>query len=274
MKGFDYGKAFRLDGKVALVTGAARGLGAEIARALAQVGASVLLSDVMEEQGRDTAARLREAGASVDFVRHDVTDEAQWEHAVAAAVTRFGGLDVLVNNAGIETAALITRCTVEDFRRTLDVNVVGTFLGIKHAVQAMSPGGSSGRGGSIINLSSAAGTVGVTTHAAYCTSKGAVRLLTKAAAVECGQLKTGIRVNSIHPAVIRTKMGDDFIRYFVDLGLAPDFAASEAAFLAALPMGHFGATDDVASAAIYLASEASKWVTGAELAVDGGFTAA
>ncbi len=273
MKRFDYNKAFRLDGKVALVTGAARGLGAEVAAALAQVGASVLLTDVMEEQGRQTTARLRQEGAKVEFLRHDVTDEGQWEHAVASAVQKFGGLDVLVNNAGIETAALITQCTVEDFRRVMDINVTGTFLGIKHAVRAMSPGGSSGRGGSIINLSSAAGTIGVTTHAAYCTSKGAVRLLTKAAAVECGQLKTGIRVNSIHPAVIRTKMGDDFIRYFVDLGLAPNFEASEAAFLAAVPMGHFGATDDVASAAIYLASEASKWVTGAELAVDGGLTA-
>ncbi len=271
---YDYAKSFRLDGKVALVSGAARGLGAEIAQALAAMGAKVLVTDVADGGGRGTVEAIRAGGGTAEAMSHDVTVEAQWQAAVAAAVSKLGGFDVLVNNAGIETAALLSQCSVEDFRKTLDVNVTGAFLGIKHAVQAMSPGGTAGKGGSIINLSSAAGFIGVAAHAAYCTSKGAVRLLTKAAAVECAQLGTGIRVNSIHPAIVQTDMGKSFLKDFVDLGLAPDFAAAEANILALHPMGHFGEPRDVASAVLYLAADASKWVTGAELAVDGGLAAA
>ena len=269
----DYREAFRLDGKVALVTGAARGIGAEIALAFAQVGAKVLVTDIAEAAGRGTVARIETAGGRAEFHRHDVTDEAQWEAAVAAAVSRFGGLDVVVNNAGIETAALLAHCTVEDFRRVQDVNVTGVFLGIKHAVRTMSPGGAAGRGGSIVNISSIAGMIGSTAHAAYHASKGGVRLLTKAAAIECAQLNMGIRVNSVHPGIVATDMGDDFIRHFVDLELAPDVASAEAAFKTAHPLG-FGKPEDVACAALYLASDASKWSTGTELVLYGGYTAA
>lgn len=259
--------AFRLDGKVALVTGGARGIGAAVCEALAQAGAAVLVTDVLEGPGLETVERIRAAGGTAAFLRHDVTVEAQWEAAVAHAVQQFGALHVLVNNAGIETAALIANCEIEDFRRVMDVNVTGVFLGHKHALRVMKAGSS------IVNLSSVAGIIGTTGHVAYHASKGAVRLMTKAAAVECAQLGTGIRVNSIHPGIVSTDMGTNFIKHFVDLGLAPDYATAETAIKAIHPMG-FGETSDVANAVIYLASDAAKWITGSELVVDGGLTAA
>ncbi|NKF21858.1 glucose 1-dehydrogenase [Solimonas marina] len=268
----DYGKRFRLDGKVALVTGAARGIGAEIAMALAQAGAAVLVSDVADGGGKATVAAIRKMGGKAEACVHDVTDEAQWEAAVAKAQSAMGRLDIVVNNAGIETAALLSQCTLEDFRQVLDVNVSGVFLGVKHAIRAMAA--PQGAGGAIINLSSVAGLIGTTGHAAYHTSKGAVRLLTKAAAVECAQLGTGIRVNSVHPAIVATEMGTNFIQHFVDLGLAPDYATAEGAIKGAHPLGRFGEPADVASAVVYLASDAAQWMTGTELVLDGGYTAA
>lgn len=270
---FDRGASFRVDGKVALVTGGARGLGAEICRALAGAGAAVLVTDVLETEGRAVAEELRAAGAKAAFLRHDVTDEPQWEAAVAAALKQFGGLEILVNNAGIETMQFLTETDVGEFRRILDVNVTGVFLGCKHAVRAMRPGGASGRGGSIINLSSIAGVIGVTALSAYNASKGAVRILTKSVAVECGQLKTGVRCNSIHPGIIWTDMGRHFLNNFVDLGLSPDVAATEAAFKAAIPVGAFGEASDIAAGALFLASDASRYMTGSELVIDGGYTA-
>jgi NAD(P)-dependent dehydrogenase (short-subunit alcohol dehydrogenase family) len=261
----DGGKAFRLDGKSALVSGAARGIGAAVAAALAEAGAAVMVTDVLEKEGRDTVAKIQQAGGRAAFVKHDVTSEAQWEAAMAAAVNAFGKLDVLVNNAGIETAALLAQCTLEDFERVMKVNVSGVFLGLKHAVRVM-------KGGSIINLSSVAGLIGTTGHIAYHASKGAVRLMSKAAAVECAQLGTGIRVNSVHPAIVQTDMGTNFIKHAVELGLAPDYATAEAAFKAGHLLG-FGQTSDVANAIVYLASDASRWVTGTELVLDGGYTA-
>lgn len=269
----DYAKCFRLDGRVALVSGAARGIGAAIAEALAQSGASVLVTDVLDGPGRETVKRIRKAGGQAEFQAHDVVDEAQWEAAVDAAIRHFGGLDVVVNNAGIETAALLTQCTLEDFRRVMDVNVTGVFLGLKHAVRAMSPGGGAGKGGAVINMSSVAGMIGTTGHISYHTSKGAVRLLSKTAAVECAQLGTGVRVNSVHPAIVETEMGTNFVKHLVDLQLAPDYDTAEAAVKGGHPIGHFGAPEDVAAAVIYLASDAAKWVTGTELVVDGGYTA-
>jgi NAD(P)-dependent dehydrogenase (short-subunit alcohol dehydrogenase family) len=268
----DYSKLFRLDGKVALVSGAARGIGAEVAQALAQAGAAVLVTDVADGGGKATAEAIRKAGGKADCCVHDVTREADWEAAVTAAKSKLGGLDVVVNNAGIETAALLSQCTVEDFRHVLDINVTGVFLGIKHAIRAMAA--PAGKGGAIVNLSSVAGLIGTTGHAAYHTSKGAVRLLTKAAAVECAQLGTGIRVNSVHPAIVATEMGTNFIQHFVDLGLAPDYATAEGAIKAAHPIGRFGEPTDVAGAVLYLASDATKWMTGTELVIDGGYTAA
>lgn len=268
----DYAKSQRLDGKVALVTGGGGGIGAESARALAQMGAAVLVTDISEAAGKATADGINKAGGRAAFFKHDVTKEAQWEAAVAEVIKQFGGYDILLNNAGIETAAFISQCTNEDFSQVMNVNVNGVFLGLKHAVRAMSPGGPAGKGGSIINLSSVAGLIGTTGHIAYHTSKGAVRLMSKAAAVECAQLGTGIRVNSLHPAIVRTEMGDNFMKHFVDLGLAPDVATAEAAVGAGHLLG-FGKPPDVASAVVFLASEASRWMTGTELVIDGGYTA-
>lgn len=268
----DYGRAFRVDGKAAVVTGAARGIGAEIAAALAQAGASVLVTDLLEDDGNATVARIRGAGGTAEFLRLDVTSEAQWEAASAAVIDHFGRYDILVNNAGIETAALVSQCTLEDFKNVQDVNVNSVFLGTKHAVRAMSPGGPSGKGGSIVNLSSVAGIIGTAAHVSYHSSKGAVRLLTKAVAIECAALQSGIRVNSVHPGIVDTAMGTSFVRDFVDLGLAPDIETAEAGIQALHPLG-FGTTEDVACAVLYLASDAAKWVNGSELVVDGGLTA-
>jgi 3alpha(or 20beta)-hydroxysteroid dehydrogenase len=265
--------AFRLDGKVALITGAARGIGAAIAAALAQAGAAVMITDILDGAAAETASRIRAAGAQAAHQKHDVTVEVQWESTIAATIKQFGGLDIVVNNAGIETAALLMQCTVEDFRRVMEVNVTSVFLGLKHAVRAMAPGGAAGKGGAIVNLSSVAGLIGTTGHIAYHTSKGAVRLLSKAAAVECAQLGTGIRVNSVHPAIVETQMGTNFIQHAVDLGLAPDYKTAEAAFKAAHPLGRFGEPGDVANAVVYLAADSGKWITGTELVLDGGYTA-
>ncbi len=270
---FDYAKAFRVDGKVALVSGGARGLGAEMCRALAQGGAAVLVTDVLEKEARGVVEELKASGAHADFLKLDVTAESQWEEAVGTATRKLGGLDVLVNNAGIETMQFLTETSVEEFRRILDINVTGTFLGCKHAVRAMRPGGAAGKGGSIINLSSIAGLIGVTALGAYNASKGAVRILTKSVAVECGQLKTGIRCNSIHPGVVWTDMGRHFLQNFVDLKLVPDLATAESSFKAAHPIGEFGQPRDIASATLFLASDASRWITGSEMVVDGGYTA-
>lgn len=268
-----YLERIRLDGKVALISGAARGLGAEVAEALLQAGACVMLTDVLDDLGLHTATRLAERhGGRTAFKHQDVTCEAHWVAAVEATVERFGGIDILVNNAGIETAALVAECELEDFQRTMAINVDGVFLGVKHALRAMRPGGASGRGGSIINLSSVAGLIGMPSLTAYCTSKGAVRLLTKAAAVESAKLGYGVRINSIHPAVIKTEMGVNVVNNLVKVGLLPDAASADAHIESLHPLG-YGQPHDVASAVLFLAGPASGWMTGSELVVDGGASA-
>ena len=269
----DYVQMFRLDGRVAVVTGGAQGIGAETSRALAQVGAAVLLTDVNDAAGNQTAERIRAEGGRAEFLHQDVIDEARWETVIAEAKSRFGGLDILVNNAGIERMGLLDDVDVATVREVLDTNVVGVLLGCKHAMRAMRRDSGAGRGGSIINISSVAGLIGVTALAAYNASKGAVRLLTKSVAVECAQFKTGIRCNSIHPGVIHTDMGHKFLQNFVNLGLAPDVPTVDAAFKAVIPYGEYGEVRDIASAALYLAADASRYMSGAEVVVDGGWSA-
>ncbi len=266
---------FRLDGKVALVTGAARGIGAACARTLGAAGASVLLTDVLDDAGRATAADLGRDGIRAAFLAHDVCSEAGWSAAVARAVDHFGGLDVVVNNAGIELMRSITDTALEDWRRVQAVNVDGVFLGLKHAIIAMRPGGAAGRGGSIVNLSSIAGLVGYPGLTAYCASKGAVRLLTKAAAIECARFALGVRVNSVHPGLIQTPMLENLFRETVALGLAPDEQSGRDAVFAQQPMPEIRAVpQDIANLVLFLASDASRYVTGSEYVADGGFTAA
>ena len=184
----DTDTAFRLDGQVALVTGAGRGLGAAIARALAEAGAAVMLSDVDADAVQRSAGELAADGLVAEGLVQDVVDEAAWPAVIDETLAHFGGLDIVVNNAGIEVVAPLIATELRDFQRMMDVNVTGVFLGIKHAVQAMMPGGRAGKGGSIVNLSSVAGLIGVAGLGGYCASKGAVRLLSKAAAVEYARI--------------------------------------------------------------------------------------
>jgi NAD(P)-dependent dehydrogenase (short-subunit alcohol dehydrogenase family) len=252
----------RLSGKVALVTGAAMGLGAATARRFAAEGAAVLLTDREAEAGEAQAAAILADGGRAAFVAHDVTDGAQWEAAVAEAVTRFGALHILVNNAGIagENLPLFEHNT-EAWRRIMAVNLDGVYFGLRAAGPAIAASG----GGSVINLSSILGKVGLANAAAYCASKGGVLMLTKAAALEWAPMN--IRVNSVHPGFIDTPM--------VRNALAQSENGNEMASLlvAAHPIGRFGVPAEIADAILFLASDDSRFMTGAELVVDGGYTA-
>lgn len=264
---------FSLAGKVALVTGAAKGLGAAIADGLAAHGAAVVVTDVDEKLGQTVARGIENDGGKATFLKLDVLDETGWETVVEKTIEQFGGLDILVNNAGIEKLQLLADTDLESHRRVMAVNVDGVFLGIRTAVRVMSPGGRSGRGGSIINMSSASGHIGFPGLSSYSASKGAVRLLTKNAAVEFARLKLNVRVNSIHPAFIMTDMGINVTHEMVKLGMAQSTEEAVKAINEVLPMGRCGEPRDVAAAAIYLASDAAQWVTGAEINVDGGLVA-
>ncbi|MSQ12623.1 MAG: glucose 1-dehydrogenase [Dehalococcoidia bacterium] len=246
----------RLDGKVALVSGAARGLGAAEARLFAQEGAKVILGDVLEVEGRRTAAEIGEAGGQAVFLKLDVTKEEDWKRAVDLAVSRFGKLTTLVNNAGILRRGNVEETSVEQWDLVMDINVKGVFLGTKYAIPAMRKAG----GGSIINTSSVAGLRGGGATA-YTTSKGAVRLLTKATAVQYG--KDGIRCNSIHPGVIDTDMLAD----------ALNDPERRAALVSGIALGRVAMPEEVATCVLFLASDESSYVTGSELVVDGGMTA-
>ena len=253
----------RLDGKVALISGGARGQGAVEARLFAREGAKVAIGDILESEGLQVEAGINESGGECLFVRLDVTSEEDWLHAVESTVARFGKLDVLVNNAGIGSPRGPDgrRVTIEDLTeaqwdRVMDVNAKGVFLGTKYAIPEMHKAG----GGSIINISSVAGLVGGTTTA-YGASKGAVRIFTKATAIQYA--KDGIRANSVHPGVIETDMTADM--------LADE--AGRQANLARHPIGRFGTAEDVAYGVLYLAADESSFVTGSELVIDGGLTA-
>ena len=264
---------FALPGKVALVTGAARGIGAACAHALAEAGARVMVTDVLDGPARELAADIRARGGQADVTALDVTDEAQWERAVRDTVERCGGLDILVNNAGIEIFTPLATMSLADWRRLQAVNVDGVFLGLKHAILAMRPGGVAGRGGAVINISSVTGMVGFPGAAAYSASKGAVRMLTKSAALECAQGAFQIRVNSVHPGVIRTAMADNLEAELVSLGLAATNAEAARLMESLHPIGRLGEPVDVARVVQFLASDAARFVTGSEYVVDGGFTA-
>jgi NAD(P)-dependent dehydrogenase (short-subunit alcohol dehydrogenase family) len=261
-----------LSGKVAAVTGAAGGIGAEVARMLAKAGAHVVVGDVQAERGEQVATQIREAGGQAIFIAHDTSIEDQWIAFIDTALNSFGGLDILVNNAGIEQTCFLENITVTDIQKLLAVNVTGVLIGHKHAVRAMKPNGRAGKGGSIINLSSVAGLIGTPGLGVYSASKGAVRLLTKAAAVEFGRLGYGIRVNSIHPGLVETEMGEKLLNDFVSLGMFKDRDDAYAQMKAAHPLGITGLPSDIANLALFLASDLSRWISGAELVADGAMT--
>ena len=247
----------RLHGKVALITGAARGQGAAEARLFAQEGAKVVLADVTDQEGIAVATEIAEEGADAIYVHLDVTNEAEWEAAILETVSKFGKLDILVNNAGIWRRGHVTETSSEQWDSILDVNSKGVFLGTKAAIPEMRKAG----GGSIVNISSTAGLVGSRTSAAYSASKGAVRIFSKSTAIQYAS--EGIRANSIHPGPIDTDMGDQ---------VWPD-ATSREASISRTALARIGTAKDIAYGALYLASDEASFVTGSELVIDGGVTA-
>ncbi|UUU42129.1 glucose 1-dehydrogenase [Streptomyces sp. NBC_00162] len=241
-----------LSGKVVVITGAARGLGAAAARAVVDGGGKVLVTDVLEAEGAETAAKL---GGSARFLRHDVTSEADWQAALEYAVAEFGRIDGLVNNAGIATGQFLEHESVEHFRQVVEINLVGVFIGIKTAIPLLRANG----GGSIVNISSAAGLTGLALTAGYGASKWGVRGLSKIGAVELAEAR--IRVNSVHPGMTLTPM------------TAPVGIQAGEGNYPGTPMGRVGVPEEIAAAVAFLLSDAAGYMTGAELAVDGGWTA-
>ena len=251
------GDAMRLQGKVALITGGARGQGAAEARLFAREGAKVVIADVLDPDGIAVAAAINELGGDATYVHLDVSRESDWQDAIAAAVAAYGKLDVLVNNAAIWRGGHVLDTGGDQWDAVLDINAKGVFLGTKLAIPEMRRAG----GGSIVNISSTAGLVGSRTSTAYSASKGAVRLFTKSTAVQYGA--EGIRANSIHPGPIDTPMGDQ---------VWPD-ADSREETIDRTVLKRIGTPEDIAKGALFLASDESSFMTGAELVIDGGLTA-
>ena len=248
----------RIENKVALISGGARGMGAAEAILFASEGAKVVIGDVLEDEGRQTEAQINESGGQCLFVRLDVTSESNWQDAIATAVARFGKLDILVNNAGIFPLGNVEDTSEELWDRVMAVNAKGVFLGTKHAIPEMRKAG----GGSIINISSIAGLIGSRGAAAYGASKGAVRIFTKSTAIQYAA--DGIRANSVHPGIIETPMS------------IPTILTTEEqreTQIDRTPLGRIGTADDVASGVLFLASDESSFITGSELVIDGGLTA-
>ena len=250
----------RLEGKTALVTGAASGIGLQTSIRLAEEGALVMMTDINHEEGLQQAEKL---GANATFLKLDITEEEEWISVLDETVKRFGRLDILVNSAGMVLIADVEQITLEDWRKVHAINLDGTFLGCKHGVRVMKEFGA----GSIINLSSVSGMIGGFNLAAYNSSKGAVRMLTKSVALHCARAGYGIRCNSIHPTFIETPMLESMIRD------SPDPEKARQTLVRQVPLRRIGKPDDVANMIVYLASDESTFVTGTEMVIDGGVIA-
>jgi 3alpha(or 20beta)-hydroxysteroid dehydrogenase len=257
-------------GRKALVTGGARGLGAGMAEALARCGAAVVIGDVREDLGKETADQLSQSGARAGFVPLDVTDDASWDQAISATISELGGLDIVINNAGVEISSLVIDLDPADVMRMLEVNVLGTALGIKHAFRAMRPGGPAGQGGAVVNVSSVAATIAFPGIAGYSATKSAVDRLTRVAAMESGKLGYGVRVNCVYPGLVPTEMGNQLAQDMVTLGLFPNVEECVGAVVGLTPHGRLGEVAEVADAVVFLASDGARFITGAGLPVDGG----
>jgi 3(or 17)beta-hydroxysteroid dehydrogenase len=264
----------RLDGKVALISGAARGIGAETARLMMEAGAKVVVGDVLDERGRETVNVLDRAGGGAIYAHLDVTREGDWSAAIATATDRFGGLDILVNNAGVFLGASLEEATLADWHRLCGVNLTGVFLGTKTAVPALRDSGRRSLHGSVIvNLSSVAGLVGSSNDPLYSMTKGGVTLFTKSAALEFARKGYRIRVNSIHPGTIDTEMGDQVLAIRArNLG-TNDLEPARQQALSRIPIGRMGTVTDIAKGIAFLASDDAAFITGSGLVIDGGITA-
>ncbi|GAA3575595.1 SDR family oxidoreductase [Amycolatopsis ultiminotia] len=255
-----------LTGRTVLVTGGAQGLGAGMAEALARAGASVMISDIRSDIGKTTAAGI--PGAR--FVPHDVTSDRDWAAAIETTVAEFGGLDVVVNNAGVEVTQLIVDTEPESLLTMLNVNVVGTMLGVKHAFRAMRPDGPAGKGGAVVNVASVAAAIAFPGISGYSATKSAIDRLTRVAAMEAGKLGYGVRVNCVLPGLVATEMGTKLAVETSSLGLfdSPEAAVGEVVELT--PSGRLGEVADMADAVVFLASDQARFVNGVGLRVDGG----
>ena len=264
----------RLDGKVALISGAARGIGGETARLMVEAGAEVAIGDVLDERGAETAGAIAGPGSAAIYLHLDVTREDDWTAAIAATVARFGGLDILVNNAGVFLGMSIEEATLADWHRLCGVNLTGVFLGTKLALPALrESAGRSAHGSVVVNLSSVAGLVGSSGDPLYSMTKGGVTLFTKSAALEFARKGYRIRVNSVHPGTTETEMGDQVLTMRArNLG-TNDIEEARRQALARLPIGRMGTVTDIAKGIVFLASDDAGFMTGSSLVVDGGITA-
>ena len=254
----------RLANKVALVTGGGSGLGEAISKRLAEEGASINVSDIDAASAERVAAQIRAAGGQAQAHTQDVTDESRWAQLLAAIVACHGRLDIVVNNAGIVITGSVEDATLDEWRKTQRVNLDAVFLGTREAIRVMKT-----QGGSIINISSIEGIIGDPITAAYNASKGGVRVFTKSAALHCAAEGYRIRVNSVHPGYILTPMVQNALAAMP----AEQSAAFEARVIAGIPVGVMGEPLDIANGVLFLASEESRYMTGAELVIDGGYTA-
>lgn len=253
----------RVSGKVALVTGAASGIGRATATKLNEEGATVVVTDIDEVGGAEVATAIQKSGGVAEFISHDVTSEERWREIISQVTTTHGRLDVLVNNAGIVRSTSIVSTSLDEWRQVIAVNLDAVFLGTRFGIEAMSKSG----GGSIVNVSSVYGLVGAIGAGSYCASKGGVRLFTKAAALECAAGNTGVRVNSLHPGFVDTAMIEEVMAATDDPGAARQMIERMH------PVKRMANPMEVASAILFLASDESSFVTGSELVVDGGMTA-
>ncbi len=257
----------RVSGKVALISGAASGIGASCARLLAAEGAAVMLVDINDDLAAGVVEEIRSAGGTAEYAHHDVVDEAAWITLMADIKVRFGGLNIAINCAGTSVTELTfpTDTTLDEWHRINRINLDGTFLATKHELALMMQ--ASPVNGSIVNISSVLGIVGQPGIAAYNASKGGVRLYSKSVALSCAKERVNVRVNTIHPGFIRTPLLEQSIARYGNIEEARKFYDN------IQPVGHLGEPEDIAMGAIYLASDESKFVTGAELVIDGGYTA-
>lgn len=264
----------RLDGKVALISGAARGIGAETARLMAKAGAAIVVGDILQERAKETVAEISAAGGKALFVPLDVTSESSWTAAAAAATKAYGGLDILVNNAGMFLGRDFEEASLEDWHKLVAINMTGVFLGTKLCAPALRDSGAKSKHGSaVVNLASIAGLVGSQLDPLYSMTKGGVTLFTKSTALAFARKGYRIRVNSIHPGVIDTDMGaQTFASRAGQLG-SNDVEAARNVALKQHPIGRLGTPEDIALGIIFLASDDAGFMTGSGLVADGGLTA-